>query len=412
MMSNTIAPTSLLVACAMLLACDGGARSSQSTAEASAHVAAGASEAHARGEVGPPPPEQVAYLELDTSFYEKYLSAGGLAIVSSAQVSDYALHEAAYLVDQVLAGRDDLRAALVHGRVRVVVMAPTEFTTDVPEHRDLQPKAHWDMRARGLGPGEEGTVISCGEENLLARAGDPYAGESIFIHEFAHAVHERALLVIEPDFRARLQATYDAARAAGLWEGTYAGSSPIEYWAEAVQSWYGTNAENTHDHNHVNTREELRAYDPGLAALVEAAHGDRAWRYTQPTARLSEGHLRGYDPSAAAPFAWPASVVAAFEAHERGEGLEQVLPLPAGSPRRSSGTSTATTVRFVNSSQVEVVLDWLDESGQAQEYARIAPGASHEQSTHAGNLWRVRDLAGVEIAVYAATATPGLVRIE
>ena len=106
------------------------------------------------------------------------------------------------------------------------------------------------------------------------------------------------------------------------------------------------------------------------------------------------------------------AVVAAFEAYERGEGLELAQPLPAGSPRRSSDSSIATTLRFVNSGQAEVVLDWIDESGQAQEYARVGPGESHEQSTYAGNLWRVRDLAGAEIAVYPATATPGLVRIE
>jgi len=29
----------------------------------------------------------------------------------------------------------------------------------------------------------------------------------------------------------------------------------MEYWAEAVQSWFDTNREPDHDHNHVNTRD-------------------------------------------------------------------------------------------------------------------------------------------------------------
>ena len=43
-----------------------------------------------------------------------------------------------------------------------------------------------------------------------------------------------------------------------------------EYWAEGVQSWFNTNRPPDHDHNHVDNREELKAYDPPLAKLVKA----------------------------------------------------------------------------------------------------------------------------------------------
>ena len=43
----------------------------------------------------------------------------------------------------------------------------------------------------GLGGSQTDPVCSCGEENLLAFPGDPYAAECILIHEFAHNIHLR-----------------------------------------------------------------------------------------------------------------------------------------------------------------------------------------------------------------------------
>ena len=51
----------------------------------------------------------------------------------------------------------------------------------------------------------------------------------------------------------------------GIWEGTYAATNPREYFAEGVQSWFGTNRENDSEHNEVDTREELVSYDTRLA---------------------------------------------------------------------------------------------------------------------------------------------------
>ena len=85
-------------------------------------------------------------------FYTKYLSAHGLPIVGSAKVSDFALREAAYLVDQMLSHRPEIREAMIKNRIRVAVMAYSERTTDIPEHRDLKPKEYWNMRAGGLVP--------------------------------------------------------------------------------------------------------------------------------------------------------------------------------------------------------------------------------------------------------------------
>ena len=149
--------------------------------------------------------------------------------------------------------------------------------------------------------------VSCGEENLLRYPGDPYFEESILLHEFAHAIHHMALVDLDETFDERLKQAYQAAMKAGLWKGKYAASNRAEYWAEGAQSWFDDNREDDHDHNHVNTREELREYDPGLAALCEEVFGDRAWRYQKPQDRdpKDRAHLKGYDVERAPRFRWP-----------------------------------------------------------------------------------------------------------
>ncbi|MHC4880014.1 MAG: hypothetical protein ACYTGL_26480 [Planctomycetota bacterium] len=242
-------------------------------------------------------------LEFDP-FYQKHISANGYPIVASEKVSDYALREAAYLVNMMLARRPDVREAMVKGGSRLIVMAHDEFTTDIPEHSKLTPKDFWDARARGLGGSRTDPVCSCGEENLLGFEGDPYSTECILIHEFAHNIHLRGLVVVDPTFDERLQVAYDRAMKVGLWKTKYASVNHAEYFAEGVQSWFNNNRPPDHDHNHVDTRDELREYDPGLAALCEEVFGDTELVYTKPATRLT-GHLKGYAPSTAPKFVWP-----------------------------------------------------------------------------------------------------------
>lgn len=250
-------------------------------------------------QVGPPPAE----LKF-APFYKKFISANGYPIISSEKVSDYALKEAAYLVNMMLAERPDVREAMIESGSRLIVMAHDEFTTEVPEHSHLSPKKFWDRRARGLGGSETDPVCSCGEENLLGFPGDPYATENILIHEFAHNIHLRGLVRIDKTFDARLRKAYDEAMEKGLWKDKYAATNDREYWAEGVQSWFNNNREPDHDHNHVNTRVELKEYDPGLAKLCEEVFGKTELEYTKPVTRLT-GHLKGYDPSKAPSFKWP-----------------------------------------------------------------------------------------------------------
>ncbi|MCB9629618.1 MAG: hypothetical protein H6725_19800 [Sandaracinaceae bacterium] len=220
-------------------------------------------------------------------FYEKYVDVGGLPLVSSARVSDRAFAVAADILEHMLSGRPDVRAQLVATRVRVGIMAASEVTTDMPEHSDLNqafPATDWNARARGLGATRARPLTSVGEENLLQLPGARYTGESILVHEFGHTFFGLGVAALPGGDRlaARLDQAYRNAVAGGFFANTYAGTNAQEYWAEGVQSWFDTNLEADPPngvHNHVNTREELLAYDPALAALIrEVGLPGDGWR--------------------------------------------------------------------------------------------------------------------------------------
>lgn len=215
-------------------------------------------------------------------FYRQWIDVGGLPVVASEKVHPSALRECAWLIRKVTSHKPEITRALGKAKVRFSVMAWNEFTTDIPEHSDLTPAAFWNRRARGLGPTPHRPSVSGAEENLLCYPGDPYPTENISIHEFAHAIHEMAMDQLDPTFDARLKKAYDEAIAGGKWKGTYAATNHKEYWAEGVQSWFDDNRENDDLHNHVNTRAELKDYDPALAALCAEVLGDSPWRYRKP----------------------------------------------------------------------------------------------------------------------------------
>lgn len=240
-------------------------------------------------------------------FYTQVVMVGEFPIVASEKVSPVALREAEWIINGMLKERPDILKGLAKTKTRFSVMAVAERTVDVPEHSDLTPPEWWNRRARGLGATKIRPAVSCGEENLLGCPGDPYAAENILVHEFAHAIHDMALRVVDPSFDGRLQKTYQRAMAAGLWKGKYAATNRHEYWAEAVQSWFGTNREDDHDHNHVDTREELVAYDPAVAKLCAEVFGlKNDWQYVRPDhpSRIGKGHLQGLDRAQLPKFAW------------------------------------------------------------------------------------------------------------
>lgn len=353
-------------------------------------------------------------------FYEKICELDGFAIVSSGKVSTFALLEAAEIVRQMVAHRPALLRAIADARVRLAIMAPGEFTTDIPEHRDLRPREYWDQRARGLGANQQTRTVSCGEENLLGYAGDPYSTENILIHEFGHVLHEIALAAIDPEFDRRLQKAWDAAIAAGLWKGKYPSVNRMEYWAEGVQSWFDTNRENDPDHNAVNTRAELKDYDPELAALLAEILGDGTWRYVRPAERRPPSpHLAGYDPSRAPRFTWPERLLEWRRKLRLGEvslapaDAELLAPLALREEWRSPRAAAArVALHVLNASTHALHIDWIDFDGLPRTYATLRPGEHFQNHTFRGHVWRVRDAVTGALTHYAPGPRPGSIVIK
>ncbi|SFS86916.1 hypothetical protein SAMN05216365_12441 [Porphyromonadaceae bacterium NLAE-zl-C104] len=216
-----------------------------------------------------------AALNLDP-FYKKYMNVNGIHVVSSWRVPDscfYAAYVTVKALTDMLPG--EVLESMTNRDTRIGIMARYEGTTDIPEHAHLanDTSLNWDVRARGLGGTLNLPLTTCAEENILAYQIDKYHAEDILIHEFAHTIHDVGISPINPDFNDRLKASLDAALENGRWVNTYAATNIWEYWAEGVQTWFNVNAEvNTDEgdgkHNRVNTREELKVYDPGLYKIL------------------------------------------------------------------------------------------------------------------------------------------------
>jgi hypothetical protein len=215
-----------------------------------------------------------ADLNLDP-FYKKYIDANRFPVVSSWRVPDEALIKAH---DIIVYMTENLPQNVVDKMkevgVRIGVMARYEGTTDIPEHKHLakDTSINWDVRARGLGGSLIDPLTTCAEENLLCYQIDKYHAEDILIHEFAHTIHLVGILGTDSTINERLQKSFDQAISEGKWDNTYAATNIAEYWAEGVQSWFNVNAEVPEPdgkHNFVNTRDELKVYDPSLYEILK-----------------------------------------------------------------------------------------------------------------------------------------------
>jgi hypothetical protein len=280
-----------------------------------------------------------ALLKMRDPFYKQHRISGGVLILGSEKVSKYAMNEVAYLVKKMLANRPDVLEHLATNNRYIGIQAYNEMTSDLPEQSGLD--VWWDYRARGLC----GALVTCGEENVMMYPGDPWAGENIFVHEFAHQIMH-TLLAIGKDYKARLSELCLKAQKSKRFRGYGLNDSPnapLEFWAEGVQAYFNCNgairpkaagsnpslealdAKGNHV-CHIRTRAQLKKYLPGLAELIDKSFGRNKWTYTPVTKRLGQPHLRGYDPTKAPTFRWPKHVIEGFhriEAERRAAKAKQ-----------------------------------------------------------------------------------------
>ena len=361
----------------------------------------------------PPLSEVRDAFDLDP-FYQQWIDVGGLPVVASAKVSPYALTEAAWLIRQMIGNRPDVLQALVPSKMRFTVIGYTELLTDIPEYSDHQPD-FLTYRIRGLGgSGLSGyPAASASEENLLHYPGIN-SSYNILIHEFAHVIHRFGLKVVAPTFDGRVEIAYKAAMAKGLWQGTYAAADRKEYWAEGTQAWFNPKGGGSF-YNYGNTRQALKAYDPGLAALLTEIYGDGDWRYTQPAARTHLPHLQGFDPQDSPTFqGWPE-----LEALYRqfgdpdSDGGDNWVDLRPYDPSLISSLDESRTVgdrtmtAFVNLTQASVLVYRVRRDGTEGFWTRVRPGRVRWHPSYPNDRWLIKDSNGKNLAVFQSVKKTG-----
>ena len=230
--------------------------------------------------IGAPP----ASLGLD-AFYGKYCSVRGIPLVAASVVPDTAFNEAWNVLENMLTGVSSaVVQKIIANKIHIGIIGKDQLLTDMPEYRNLDRDfplpggISWNKRARGLGATVDIPLIAGAEENILCLPGDRYAGESILLHEFSHTVLNLGVEFVDTNFKGRLNTAYKAALGKSLWQNTYADDTVEEYWAEGVQDYYNTNIESIPSngiHNEINTRAELKTYDPELFGLIQEIFGTR-----------------------------------------------------------------------------------------------------------------------------------------
>jgi hypothetical protein len=218
------------------------------------------------------PPEQ--------GFFAKELIFHGIPVKAPEVVADAAVYAAydrlSMMFAHLLTKQPMLISNLVAAGVELHIIGRDQVTTDLPEwrHDKGKPLAEYngltrDQRTRGMG----GLLTSCGEENLLKLEKDHYNGRDVCVHEFSHSIRNYG---IPRDVRARFDEQYRNSLAKGLWEKSYAGSNPDEFFAELTMWYFGT-----HGDLHMtgpkpeNGSEGLKKYDPEAYALMDEFYSGR-----------------------------------------------------------------------------------------------------------------------------------------
>ncbi|OKQ00050.1 hypothetical protein [Paenibacillus sp. P46E] len=219
-------------------------------------------------------------------FYTRFTrTTSGILIKSSARV-DYAVHEkACEMIEIMLCKRPEVAEKMVEHHAALAIYGLQEDAYDIPEHRGGTDFLQYPVE--GFGGTPTIPVTSVSEKNVMRYVEGPaqtkYKNESIVAHEFGHAVHLIGINNLEDQTLAKqLVDAYENAASNNLWPGTYAISNYEEYFATLTAIWFNVMAESSDGtwdgvRGPVNTREELKAYDPVGYAFFESIYPDRSF---------------------------------------------------------------------------------------------------------------------------------------
>ena len=222
--------------------------------------------------------DDLCLLSEQRDHYTKYISAGGIAIVGDRYVPDNVFYAVEDMVLALTAKHPEIREPLFpqNGRGFYIILFNANVgMASLPEIKTRHSNAAGRGHCRGDSLHGHFYCIA----NVVVYSDTIFRLNTV-VHEFGHALHG-SINQLDPNFQGRLEAAYDAAKAAGKWRQKdihvidgevieidagigYILNNPSEYWAEGILYWcYGGKAG-----IRFASREEFAEYDPGLYALL------------------------------------------------------------------------------------------------------------------------------------------------
>ena len=357
----------------------------------------------------PPPKEVRDFFDLDP-FYQQWINVGGFPVLTSAEVSSYAVKEAVWTIGHMVGHRPDILRAMAQNKARFSIVPHNKHLSDIPEYDFGRMDFFSDSRSRGIG-GIDALTTTSAEESIICRHSNYCWGE--LIHEFAHQLHRLGLNRIDSTFDSRLETLYNAALKEGLYQGRYAGSNPDEYWAEGVGSWFhGAGGGNV-----AHTRLALKEYDPRLAKLLTEVFGDGSWRYTPPSTRTDLPHLQGFNPQEAPVYQRPPEFLELeqqlrdpnSDGGGRWVNLELYHPSGLSHLKKQTTGGNPTDLLINNLTGTNLALYFFNADGKKIFRQFINPNTFWHFYTEVGVIWLIQDHTGKDLAIFRAEKEVGRV---
>jgi hypothetical protein len=210
--------------------------------------------------------------------------------------------EADRIVRNMFRYRHDILKAIIDANVQLAIITPGRSPKEIPHVKRIRRK--WFVKEQTLPAKKDPPFrFATPESNLLESASNPAPGQNLLIRDMALLTYyitglretdpeydkrrhvqqyEKGLERIDSRFDEKVSKLYRKAKKQSLWSGTPAVKNRFNYFAEAVQSFFNANRIVISANHHINTREQLQAYDPDIALLVADIfkHPERVdWRH-------------------------------------------------------------------------------------------------------------------------------------
>ena len=339
--------------------------------------------------------------ELD-AYYQQWVDAGGLPVVSGENVSPYALAEAAWLIQKVIGHRPEVLEEMAEKKVRFAVIPYNSTSAQIPEiDLDRFPDGRKVIsREFSIWDGQPLPVLGVGEEQLLNYPGDYFAqffpGSPVvlsnLIYRLGVIMLKLELFTFVPDFNERLIAVYDEWRK----KNPNSNRNITVFWALQTRSWLSIH------------RENLKANLPEVATLLTEAYGDRDWRYTPVETRTNLPHLEGFDPQNLPTFEWRSEFFECDPNEDRCDewvNLKQYDPSELSNLTRTRGDETE--IIFINATSTYINIYWIDDDGMEIGYSTLSGSGFRIQGSRDGDIWIIKNENGENLAVFQAKEKTG-----